>query len=100
MTNYNFVTFSVRIFHNNIVLRNKVHKTIVQCISINLNFGYGVGLWFLMNKTLRTNITLDYAWGAYGAMGLFLNENETLLAHIPKSHTVVHIHHPPTTCFL
>ena len=39
--------------------------------------GYGVGLRFMMNKTSRTNITLDYAWGAYGAQGLFLNVNET-----------------------
>jgi len=42
-----------------------------------MNFGYGVGLRFMMNKTSRTNITLDYAWGAYGAQGLFLNVNET-----------------------
>ena len=42
-----------------------------------LNLGYGVGLRFMMNKTSRTNITLDYAWGAYGAQGLFLNVNET-----------------------
>ena len=42
-----------------------------------LNFGYGVGLRFMMNKTSRTNITIDYAWGAYGAHGLFLNVNET-----------------------
>ena len=42
-----------------------------------INLGYGVGLRFMMNKTSRTNITLDYAWGAYGAQGLFLNVNET-----------------------
>jgi len=42
-----------------------------------LNLGYGVGLRFMMNKTSRTNVTLDYAWGAYGAQGLFLNVNET-----------------------
>ncbi len=42
-----------------------------------MNLGYGVGLRFMMNKTSRTNITLDYAWGAYGAHGLFLNVNET-----------------------
>ena len=42
-----------------------------------MNLGYGVGLRFMMNKTSRTNITLDYAWGEYGAHGLFLNVNET-----------------------
>jgi len=42
-----------------------------------MNIGYGVGLRFMMNKTSRTNITLDYAWGQYGAQGLFLNVNET-----------------------
>ena len=42
-----------------------------------VNLGYGVGLRFMMNKTSRTNITLDYAWGAYGAQGMFLNVNET-----------------------
>lgn len=39
--------------------------------------GFGVGLRFMLNKTSRTNITLDYAWGHYGAQGLFLNVNET-----------------------
>ncbi len=42
-----------------------------------VDLGYGVGLRFMMNKTSRTNITLDYAWGHYGAQGLFLNVNET-----------------------
>ena len=42
-----------------------------------INLGYGVGLRFMMDKTSRTNITLDYAWGAYGAQGVFLNVNET-----------------------
>jgi len=42
-----------------------------------MELGYGVGLRFMMNKTSRTNITLDYAWGSYGAQGLFLNVNET-----------------------
>jgi outer membrane protein assembly factor BamA len=39
--------------------------------------GYGIGLRFMVNKTSRTNITLDYAWGAYGSQGLFLSVNET-----------------------
>jgi outer membrane protein assembly factor BamA len=39
--------------------------------------GYGVGLRIMMNKTSRTNITLDYAWGRYGSQGLFLSVNET-----------------------
>ena len=42
-----------------------------------MNLGYGIGLRFMMNKTSRTNITLDYAWGDYGAQGLFLSVNET-----------------------
>ncbi len=42
-----------------------------------MDFGYGLGLRFMMNKASRTNITMDYAWGAYGAQGLFLNVNET-----------------------
>jgi len=42
-----------------------------------MELGYGIGLRFMMNKTSRTNITLDYAWGSYGAQGLFLNVNET-----------------------
>ena len=42
-----------------------------------VDFGYGVGLRFMMNKTSRTNVTIDYAWGAYGAHGLFINVNET-----------------------
>ncbi|WP_052444836.1 BamA/TamA family outer membrane protein [Flammeovirga sp. OC4] len=43
----------------------------------NYNFGYGVGLRCMLNKKSRTNITLDYAWGDYGAKGLFLSLNET-----------------------
>jgi outer membrane protein assembly factor BamA len=39
--------------------------------------GYGVGLRIMMNKTSRTNITIDYAWGNYGSQGLFLSVNET-----------------------
>ncbi len=39
--------------------------------------GYGVGLRFMMSKISRTNITLDYAWGAYGSQGLFLSVNES-----------------------
>ena len=42
-----------------------------------MNFGYGIGLRIMMNKTSGTNITLNYAWGDYGAQGLFLNVNET-----------------------
>lgn len=52
-----------------------------NAMDINLfNFiepGYGVDLRFMMNKTSRTNITLDYAFGSYGAKRLFINVNET-----------------------
>ena len=39
--------------------------------------GYGLGLRFMVSQQSRTNITLDYAWGSYGAKGLFLSVNET-----------------------
>ena len=39
--------------------------------------GYGLGLRFMVSQQSRTNITLDYAWGNYGAQGLFLSVNET-----------------------
>ena len=42
-----------------------------------MNLGYGIGLRFMMNKASRTNVTVDYAWGDYGAHGIFLNVNET-----------------------
>ncbi|WP_255373516.1 BamA/TamA family outer membrane protein [Chitinophaga sp. CF118] len=37
----------------------------------------GAGLRILFNKTTRTNLCLDYAFGAYGSKGFFLNLNET-----------------------
>lgn len=37
----------------------------------------GLGLRVLFNKTTRTNLCLDYAWGANGSKGFFLNLNET-----------------------
>jgi hypothetical protein len=37
----------------------------------------GLGLRILFNKTTRTNLCLDYAWGANGSKGFFLNLNET-----------------------
>ncbi len=39
--------------------------------------GGGVGLRVLFNKSTRTNLCLDYAFGAYGRRGFFLNLNET-----------------------
>jgi len=39
--------------------------------------GYGAGLRVLFNKTTRTNLALDYAFGKYGRKGFFLNLNET-----------------------
>ena len=38
--------------------------------------GGGAGLRVLFNKVTRTNLALDYAWGAYGNHGFFLNLNE------------------------
>jgi len=42
-----------------------------------LDFGYGIGLRFMINKKSRINVTIDYAWGEYGASGFFLNATET-----------------------
>lgn len=39
--------------------------------------GFGLGWRIMINKKARTNLTLDYAWGAYGAQGFYLNVNET-----------------------
>ncbi|PAW92119.1 hypothetical protein CKK33_00855 [Mucilaginibacter sp. MD40] len=38
--------------------------------------GGGAGLRVLFNKATRTNLCIDYAWGKYGAHGLFLGLNE------------------------
>ncbi len=39
--------------------------------------GVGIGWRIMLNKNARTNLTIDYAWGAYGAQGFYLNVNET-----------------------
>ncbi len=39
--------------------------------------GVGVGWRIMLDKNARTNLSLDYAWGAYGAQGFYLNVNET-----------------------
>ncbi len=39
--------------------------------------GYGAGLRILFNKTTRTNLALDYAFGEFGNKGFFLNLNES-----------------------
>jgi hypothetical protein len=39
--------------------------------------GYGGGLRVLFNKTSRTNLCLDYAFGKFGNKGFFLNLNES-----------------------
>ena len=38
--------------------------------------GGGAGLRVLFNKSTRTNLALDYAWGQFGNRGFFLNLNE------------------------
>jgi hypothetical protein len=38
--------------------------------------GYGAGFRILFNKTTRTNLCLDYAFGKFGNKGFFLNLNE------------------------
>lgn len=42
----------------------------------NFVFGYGGGLRFMINEKKRVNLGLDYAFGANGAQGLFVNLNE------------------------
>ncbi|UXP30713.1 outer membrane protein assembly factor [Reichenbachiella agarivorans] len=39
--------------------------------------GYGVGLRIMVDKNARTNLSLDYGFGADGAKGFYLNVNET-----------------------
>jgi len=39
--------------------------------------GYGAGFRVLFNKSTRTNLALDYAWGRFGNKGFFLNLNES-----------------------
>jgi len=41
------------------------------------DYGYGMGLRFMVDKRARTNINLDYAWGKYGESAFYLNLNET-----------------------
>ncbi|TNE28100.1 MAG: hypothetical protein EP346_10080 [Bacteroidetes bacterium] len=38
--------------------------------------GAGIGLRIMLDKEARTNLTLDYAWGADGFSGFYLNMNE------------------------
>lgn len=38
--------------------------------------GVGIGWRIMIDKKARTNLTLDYSWGAYGAQGFYLNVNE------------------------
>ena len=41
-----------------------------------VNFGYGIGLRVMLIKASRMNLTVDYAWGEYGAQGIFINASE------------------------
>ena len=41
-----------------------------------INYAYGIGLRVMVQKPTRLNVTLDYAWGQYGAQGFFINANE------------------------
>jgi hypothetical protein len=41
-----------------------------------LDLGYGLGLRVMINKKSRANLNLDYAWGKYGASGIYLGINE------------------------
>ena len=41
-----------------------------------MNLAYGVGLRVMLVKSARINVTIDYAWGDYGAHGIFINANE------------------------
>ena len=41
-----------------------------------INYAYGLGIRLMLQKEARINITIDYAWGQYGAQGIFINANE------------------------
>ncbi|MBS2100294.1 BamA/TamA family outer membrane protein [Carboxylicivirga linearis] len=41
-----------------------------------LDIGYGAGLRVMINKKSRANLTIDYAFGEYGAQGFYLGLNE------------------------
>ncbi len=41
-----------------------------------MDFGYGIGLRVLVMKKSRANLTIDYAWGEYGAQGFYFGLNE------------------------
>ena len=41
-----------------------------------LDIGYGLGLRIMLNKETRANITIDYAFGKYGASGFYFGLNE------------------------
>ena len=38
--------------------------------------GYGAGLRISLNKFSRTNLCIDYGWGAHGSGGFFVNLGE------------------------
>ena len=41
-----------------------------------LDTGYGVGLRVMVMKKSRANLSVDYAWGKYGAQGFYFGLNE------------------------
>lgn len=41
-----------------------------------LDIGYGLGLRVMVMKKSRANLTIDYAWGKYGAQGFYFGLNE------------------------
>ncbi len=41
-----------------------------------LDIGYGIGLRVMVMKKSRANLTIDYAWGKYGAQGFYFGLNE------------------------
>ncbi len=41
-----------------------------------MDFGYGVGLRVMIMKKSRANLSIDYAWGEYGAQGFYFGLNE------------------------
>jgi len=41
-----------------------------------LDIGYGIGLRVMIMKKSRANLSIDYAWGNYGAQGFYFGLNE------------------------
>lgn len=67
-------TFGAVLFLNTTTTSNS--DTDVQVFDY-FKLGYGLGLRVMVDKNARTNLSVDYGFGADGAKGFYLNVNET-----------------------